>query len=152
MLITSLKWLLGFIVLYIIIQPLYELKIKGRKRLYSIKPAKKEIYTNLLLSIFLIIINILYIQSYEFLIFVDILLIYFAIANFIPTMIFESGIFINYKFYPYHQIISADFSNSKIAIRIKTGKYGKDTYSIPCSEHDISNVKKILSEKGITIL
>ncbi len=152
MLITSLKWLLGFIVLYIIIQPIYELKIKGKKRLYTISPAKKEIYTKLLLSVLLIIINILNIQNYESLIFVDILLIYFAITNFIPTMIFESGIFFNYKFYPYHQIISVNFSNSQIAIRVKTGKYGKDTYLISCSEQDISNVKKILFEKEVTIL
>ncbi len=152
MFITSLKWLFLLIILYIIVQPIYELKIKGKKRLYTIKPSKKEIYTKLLLSVLMIIINILNIQNYETFIFVDTLFIYFAIANFIPTMVFESGIFINYKFYPYHQIISASFSNNKIAIRVKTGKYGKDTYSISCGEHDISNIKKILFEKEITIL
>lgn len=138
------KVIIYLIIVYIVVNPIYNLKFKGGKILFVIRnPLKKFLY-----SFVLLIFEIIFIIFNDFA-YVDWLSIFIIVVILFPSIICEGGIFSHYHFYSYNKIISVSFMENNFTIKYKAGKYGRDNRKIYCHQDDVAKLKKIFREKNL---
>lgn len=146
-LLFTIKVIIYLIIVYIVVNPIYTLKFKGGKILFTIRnPLKKILY-----SFFFLIFEIFFIFFNDFS-YIDWLSIFIIVVILFPSIICEGGIFSHYHFYSYNKIISVSFMENNFTIKYKTGKYSRDNHKIYCHQDNVEKLKKIFHEKKINIL